>query len=172
MHLTICCNSSHLLGPLHQTETVKLSQFPARCLSRHCSTVLPDLLRPPCNHVAHDYYVMFIFDPIYTILVGSDVPSYPPPPPQSTTRRPFCRSLSVGCESSLPPLPLPFHKLVNICNMSDSQRKSWSNNPDAPNISYDVYLNEKSDFAGLFVGSMLYGIHKTSPPTHLAIRAH
>ena len=45
---------------------------------------------------------MFIFDPIYTALVGSDVCSYSSFPLQSTTRRPFRRSLSVGCEGSLP----------------------------------------------------------------------
>ena len=46
--------------------------------------------------------------------------------------------------------------------MSGSQQKPWSNNPNAPNISYNTYLNEKSGLAGLFVGSMLYGAPKTS----------
>ena len=38
--------------------------------------------------------------------------------------------------------------------------KPRSDNPNTPNISYDVYVYEKSNLAGLFVGSMLYGTPK------------
>ena len=55
-----------------------------------------------CNHIAHDYVVL-VFKPILYCIVANDidVSSFPFSPPRSTTRRPFCRSLSVGCESSL-----------------------------------------------------------------------
>jgi hypothetical protein len=39
--------------------------------------------------------------------------------------------------------------------MSDEQ--SWSDNPNAPKIPYDLYFGEKARFAGLLVGSILYG---------------
>ena len=41
--------------------------------------------------------------------------------------------------------------------MSDSQEQPWSDHPNAPNISRGVYFYEKAYFAGLFVGSVLYG---------------
>ena len=70
------------------------------------------------------------------------------------------------------PQPLLSHELVNVWIMSGSQQKPRSNNPNAPNISYDMYLFEKSGLAGLFIGLMLYGTPKTSPPTCLTIRSH
>ena len=56
--------------------------------------------------------------------------------------------------------------------MSDSQQTSWSNDPNAPNVSYPVYNYEKTYFAGIFIGSALYGTRKASLPTRPSIRAH
>lgn len=44
--------------------------------------------------------------------------------------------------------------------MSDSQYKPWSNNPNAPKLTYPMYLEEKAYFAGTLIGSMLYGMYK------------
>ena len=41
--------------------------------------------------------------------------------------------------------------------MSDSSEGPWSNNPNAPQIPYPLYLGEKESFAGTLIGSMLYG---------------
>ena len=41
--------------------------------------------------------------------------------------------------------------------MSDSSKKTRSNNPNAPRISYPLYLAEKDNFAGTLIGAMLYG---------------
>ena len=41
--------------------------------------------------------------------------------------------------------------------MSDSQEQPWSDHPNAPNISRRVYFYEKAYFAGLLIGSILYG---------------
>ena len=49
---------------------------------------------------------------------------------------------------------------------------SYSNNPYAPKISYDMYLNEKAALAGISIGSVIYGKHKAPPPTCPSIRAH
>ena len=40
--------------------------------------------------------------------------------------------------------------------MYDSQEKLWSDNPNAPKISYNLYFQEKVTFAGDFVGPILY----------------
>ena len=45
--------------------------------------------------------------------------------------------------------------------MSDSQQQLWSDNSNGPNITYDLHLREKSNFAGLLIGSILYGMPKT-----------
>ena len=49
--------------------------------------------------------------------------------------------------------------------MSDSQERPWSDNPNAPRIPYWLYLQEKSRFAGVFLGSILYGTNKVSLST-------
>lgn len=41
--------------------------------------------------------------------------------------------------------------------MSDFSEKSWSNDPDAPNITPWIYFTEKANFAGLTIGVILYG---------------
>jgi len=46
--------------------------------------------------------------------------------------------------------------------MSESQEPPWSNNPNAPKIPYSLYLEEKADFAGMLIASVLYGTHKFS----------
>ena len=48
--------------------------------------------------------------------------------------------------------------------MSDSSQKPWSNNPNTPQIPYDLYLWEKAAFAGGFIGAILYGL-----PTYISI---
>ena len=45
--------------------------------------------------------------------------------------------------------------------MSDPQGKSWSNNPYAPRISYNLYFREKTNFAGALISSILYGTSGT-----------
>jgi len=42
--------------------------------------------------------------------------------------------------------------------MSDSDQKPWSDNPNAPKIPYSLYFQEKADFAGILIGSILYGV--------------
>ena len=39
----------------------------------------------------------------------------------------------------------------------DPDEQSWSDNPNAPMISYHVYVAEKGYFAGFLIGSILYG---------------
>jgi len=43
--------------------------------------------------------------------------------------------------------------------MSESQEPPWSNNPNAPKIPYSLYLEEKADFAGMLIASVLYGTY-------------
>lgn len=49
--------------------------------------------------------------------------------------------------------------------MSDSQEQPWSNNANAPNIMYYEYIGEKSNFVGVFIGSILYGMLETPVTT-------
>ena len=56
--------------------------------------------------------------------------------------------------------------------MSGPQQNPWSNNPNAPKISYGLYSDEKSWFAGVLTASILYGTRKTPPPSRPYIRAH
>lgn len=44
----------------------------------------------------------------------------------------------------------------------ESQERPWSDNPNAPKIPYWLYYSEKSRFTGVFLGSILYGMHKIS----------
>ena len=44
--------------------------------------------------------------------------------------------------------------------MWDSQHKPRSDNPNAPNIPYHLYFDEKTDFSGALVASILYGTSK------------
>jgi len=53
--------------------------------------------------------------------------------------------------------------------MSDFQEQPWSNNPNAPDIPYRAYILEKGYFAGVLIGSILYGTHKRSPPRHVRL---
>lgn len=43
--------------------------------------------------------------------------------------------------------------------MPDPQQKPWSDNPNAPKIPYSLYVAEKADFAGILIGSILYGMY-------------
>jgi hypothetical protein len=47
--------------------------------------------------------------------------------------------------------------------MSDSDQKSWSDNPYAPKIPYNLYFAEKANFAGILIGSIFYGTPKELP---------
>ena len=47
----------------------------------------------------------------------------------------------------------------------------WSDNPNAPDIPYFQYVDEKIVFAGTLIGSILYGTRRTPTP-HLSTRAH
>ena len=51
--------------------------------------------------------------------------------------------------------------------MSDAQDKPWSDNPNAPQIPYYLYFEEKADFAGVLIGSILYGMHNAPQLTRL-----
>ena len=55
--------------------------------------------------------------------------------------------------------------------MSDPQGKPWSNNPNAPKILRNLYLNEKADFAGTLIATILYGMINAPQPTSPSIRA-
>ena len=41
--------------------------------------------------------------------------------------------------------------------MSDSSGTLWSNNPYAPKIPYEAYLEQKANLAGVLIGAMFYG---------------
>ena len=43
-----------------------------------------------------------------------------------------------------------------------SQQKPWSDSPNAPKITYKVYFEEKANFAGVLIGSILYGMSKNA----------
>ena len=48
--------------------------------------------------------------------------------------------------------------------MSDPQENPWSDNPNAPKIPYALHLDEKANFAGYLVASILYGTSRTPHP--------
>ena len=56
--------------------------------------------------------------------------------------------------------------------MSDPQQTPWPDNPNAPQISYYLYFEEKAYISGTFISSILYGTLKL--PTHTCpyVRAH
>ena len=41
--------------------------------------------------------------------------------------------------------------------MDDSSQQPWSNNPNAPQIAYPLYIAEKANFAGFLIGTIFYG---------------
>ena len=50
--------------------------------------------------------------------------------------------------------------------MSDrpySSENPWSNNPNAPQIPYQIYFAEKANFAGILIGAIFYGMHTYTP---------
>ena len=56
--------------------------------------------------------------------------------------------------------------------MSDAwQEKPWSDNPNAPNIPDYLYTREKSQFAGILIASILYGMCNTPLPAYPSPRA-
>ena len=50
--------------------------------------------------------------------------------------------------------------------MSDAEGQPFSDNPNAPKIPFDLYFQEKANFAGILIGSILYGARKT--PTRVS----
>ena len=50
--------------------------------------------------------------------------------------------------------------------MSGLSGEPWSEGPNAPRISYSLYLEEKTTFAGAFIGAMFYGMSKHTSPIH------
>ena len=53
--------------------------------------------------------------------------------------------------------------------MSDPQEQLWSDNPNAPKISRTLYLDEKADFAGNLIASILYGMLNARLHLHLRL---
>ena len=49
--------------------------------------------------------------------------------------------------------------------MSGSEEWYWSNNPNAPKISYYVYVSEKSRIAGVSLSAIVYGMYQIFPYT-------
>src|SRR6266478_4282438 len=49
--------------------------------------------------------------------------------------------------------------------MSDVQGPPWSTGPNAPNITYDTYFAEKTNFAGIVISAIIYGMPET-PTTY------
>lgn len=41
--------------------------------------------------------------------------------------------------------------------MASFESPPFSTNPNAPKITYDVYFQEKANFAGILIASILYG---------------
>ena len=55
--------------------------------------------------------------------------------------------------------------------MSSSQEQPWSDDPNTPKIPYGLYFAEKTSFAGVLIGPILYGTPKMLLPIHPSIRA-
>ena len=57
--------------------------------------------------------------------------------------------------------------------MPDSQEwPPWSDSPNAPNISYRTYFDEKTNFNGSLLSSILYGTPDSLLPIPPSVRAH
>ena len=54
--------------------------------------------------------------------------------------------------------------------MSDSQRKPWSNNPNAPKIPYDLHHREKSNIIENFISS-IFMVHARHSCLHVRLSA-
>ena len=52
--------------------------------------------------------------------------------------------------------------------MTNSTKKTWSDDPYAPRISHKLYTDEKENFVGMFIGAMFYGMQTLA----LSIRSH
>ena len=55
--------------------------------------------------------------------------------------------------------------------MSNSQQRPWSDDLNAPKIPYDLYFEEKGNLAGIFIGSILYGMRETPPASIIYSRS-
>ena len=56
--------------------------------------------------------------------------------------------------------------------MSDPRERPWSDDPNAPKITYNLYFEEKAYLAGSFIASILYGKRKVPPLTRPPVRTH
>ena len=55
---------------------------------------------------------------------------------------------------------------------SGTDEQPWSSNPNAPQVSYHVYVAEKAYLAGFLIGAILYGSFKKPPLACPPIHAH
>ena len=86
--------------------------------------------------------------------------------PSHTTSRPLL-CLGILSPPSIPPSEAS-PSLTHIRAMSNSQGQLSPNGPYAPKIPHFLYLQEKADFIGVYVGSIFYGT-RGSPPTCLSV---
>jgi len=56
--------------------------------------------------------------------------------------------------------------------MSGTQQKPWSDNPNAPEISHKLYVEEKAYFAGALISAILYGMCKMPLPIRSSACVH
>ena len=97
---------------------------------------------------------------------------YNPSPLSPTELRGFFPHLGTPPPGQVRSRPPQKSFLVHIWIMSSTQEKPWSDNPNAPKISLSVYHFEKASFAGAFICSILYGMHKKSLPTYQSVHVH
>ena len=69
--------------------------------------------------------------------------------------------------ASSPPVCLSSTQILPLVHptMPDSHQTPWSNHPDAPKISRQLYIQEKGYFISDFIGSILYGMCKQPQPS-------
>ena len=87
-----------------------------------------------------------IYIPDHSPPTDSEAPS-PPATPSPPLIPP---TAEMGVQLSIP--------AVIDTNPPANSAKPWSDNPNAPQISYDLYFQEKADFSGILIASILYGM--------------
>ena len=119
--------------------TVPISVSPDILSRANAGTSRTDPRLPVEAHAAPDF--AFVAD---KVVVQLTLPSLCHPRPLLSHRSP----------RSFPPPP------CTRLNYVRALRKPWSGDPSAPKISYNQYFCEKPGFAGLSIGSVLYGIRR------------
>jgi len=89
----------------------------------------------------------------------------------------FPRLINVNSSPQAPPLFDPALRLnssshVRIRAPSDSEKRTWSDNLNAPGMSYDPYFGEEAHFTGILISPVLYGTCRRAPPARPLVRAH